>query len=81
MAAVVLAGCAENSKNFHLFDFTDWRQQTHWEAVSGSWLTQDGKYVLESRDGGETFLKPDSVGGLAFMRSPNPTQLISSFTS
>ncbi|HLX63272.1 MAG TPA: FHA domain-containing protein [Planctomycetota bacterium] len=62
--AVVMAGLLSDSKNLHFYDFSDWRQQTHWEAVSGSWLTQDGKYVLESADGGETFLKPESIGGL-----------------
>lgn len=63
-SAVVMAGLLADSKNLHFYDFSDWRQQTHWEAASGSWLTQDGKYVLESADGGETFLKPESIGGL-----------------
>ncbi len=62
-SAATLAGLLVNSKNLHLYDFNGWRQQTDWEAVSGSWLTQDGKYVLETADGGETFLKLAGIGG------------------
>ena len=61
--AATLAGLLVKSKNLHLYDFNGWRQQIDWEAVTGSWLTQDGKYVLETADGGETFLKPAGIGG------------------
>ena len=63
LAATLAAGLLTNSKNVHLYDFKSWRQQMDWEAVSGSWLSQDGKYVLETADGGETALKAASIGG------------------
>lgn len=61
--AAALAGLRTDSTTVKVYDFNGWRQQTDWEAVSGSWLTQDGKYVLESGDGGETALKVDRIGG------------------
>lgn len=61
--AACFAGMMNRSKNLHLYDFSTWRQQADWDAISGSWLTQDEKYMLESSDGGETVLKESSLGG------------------
>jgi hypothetical protein len=44
------------------YDFSQWRQLDDWTALSGQWLMMDGKYILESTEGGETSLKPAAFG-------------------
>lgn len=61
--AACLAGMLANASNLHLYDFSGWRQQADWDALGGSWMTQNEKYVLVSADGGETVLKEERIGG------------------
>ena len=61
--AACLAGMLANATNLHLYDFSGWRQQADWDALGGSWMTQNEKYVLVSADGGETVLKEERMGG------------------
>jgi pSer/pThr/pTyr-binding forkhead associated (FHA) protein len=62
-AALHLAGDVKSLKNLKSYDFSKWQHQTDWEALSGSWSTQDDKYVLESAEGGDTSLLRDAIGG------------------
>jgi hypothetical protein len=54
---------AEGVTNQHLYDFSKWQHQGDWDAPSGAWSTKDAQYVLESPEGGDTFLKTDAIGG------------------
>jgi len=61
--AAALASTIFEDKNFHAWDFSKWQHQNDWDAQSGSWSTQNGKYVLESPEGGDTSLRTDAIGG------------------
>jgi tetratricopeptide (TPR) repeat protein len=62
-AALRLVSLLPNQRNLHVYDFSKWQHQSDWDAVSGSWCTQNGRYVLESPDGGDTGLRPAAIGG------------------
>ena len=62
-AAAALAGTIFEDKNFHAWDFSKWQHQSDWDAQSGIWSTKNGKFVLESPEGGDTSLRPDAIGG------------------
>ena len=49
--------------NQHRYDFSKWEHQSDWEAPSGAWSTQNDQYLLESVDGGDTFLKTEAING------------------
>ena len=61
--ATLLATLVSDAKNIHIYDFSAWQQQTDWDALSGSWFTENEQYVLQSADGGETRLNPEKIGG------------------
>lgn len=61
--AIRLVNLLPNQKNLRIYDFSKWQHQMDWEAQSGSWSTQNDRYVLDSADGGETALKTASIGG------------------
>ncbi|MGD0089502.1 MAG: FHA domain-containing protein [Planctomycetota bacterium] len=62
-AAIRLVSLLPNQKNLHIYDFSKWQHQSDWDALTGSWCTQNGKYVLDSSDGGDTCLRPAAIGG------------------
>jgi len=62
-AAIRLVSLLPKQQNLHVYDFSKWQHQSDWDALSGSWCTQNGRYVLESADGGDTCLRPAAVGG------------------
>ncbi|HEY3324788.1 MAG TPA: FHA domain-containing protein [Planctomycetota bacterium] len=62
-AALRLVSLLPNQKNLRIYDFSRWQHQTDWEAISGSWSTQNDRYVLESAEGGDTALKTTVLGG------------------
>ena len=62
-AAAGLASVIFEDKNFHAWDFSKWQHQSDWDALSGSWSTQNGQFVLESPEGGDTTLKTEAIGG------------------
>jgi hypothetical protein len=61
-AAIQLVNQLPDQKNLKIYDFSHWQHQTEWEALSGSWSTQNDRYVLDSPDGGETALKTAAIG-------------------
>jgi hypothetical protein len=61
--ATKLASANSNIKNLKSYDFSKWQHQMDWEAISGSWSTQDDRYTLDSPEGGDTTLKKESLGG------------------
>ncbi len=62
-AAAAIAGSVFEMRNLHAWDFSKWQHQSDWDALSGSWSIQNGKYVQESPEGGDTALRADAVGG------------------
>jgi tetratricopeptide (TPR) repeat protein len=62
-AAIRLVSVLPNQRNLHVYDFSKWQHQSDWEALTGSWSTQNDKYVLDTPDGGDTSLRPASIGG------------------
>lgn len=62
-SAAAIAGAVFDVKTLHAWDFSKWQHQSDWDALSGSWSTMNGKYVLESPEGGDTALRPEAVGG------------------
>ncbi|MCY3018645.1 MAG: FHA domain-containing protein [Planctomycetota bacterium] len=61
--AIRLVSLLPNQRNLHVYDFSKWQHQSDWEALSGSWSTQNGRYTLDSADGGDTALKTTALGG------------------
>jgi len=61
--AARLAAAQGGTANLRVYDFSQWQHQGDWEAPSGVWSTQNGQYVLESPEGGDTTLKPQALGG------------------
>lgn len=62
-AATRLVSLLPNQQNLHVYDFSKWQHQSDWDALSGSWSTQNDRYVLDSGDGGDTMLRPAAIGG------------------
>jgi len=62
-AAMRLVSLLPNQQNLRIYDFSKWQHQTDWDALSGSWSTQNDRYVLDSADGGDTALKQSVLGG------------------
>lgn len=62
-AAIRLVSVLPNQRNLHVYDFSKWQHQSDWEALTGSWSTQNDKYVLDTPDGGDTSLRPAAIGG------------------
>ena len=62
-AAAAIAGAVFDMHSLHAWDFSKWQHQGDWDAISGSWSIQNGKYVQESPEGGDTALRADAVGG------------------
>lgn len=62
-AAIRLVTLLPEQQNLHVYDFSTWRHQSDWDALSGSWFTQNGQYVLDSPEGGDTCLRPAAIGG------------------
>jgi pSer/pThr/pTyr-binding forkhead associated (FHA) protein len=62
-AAARLVNLLPNQRNLRVYDFSKWQHQSDWEALSGSWSTQNDRYVLDSAEGGDTMLKTAALGG------------------
>jgi pSer/pThr/pTyr-binding forkhead associated (FHA) protein len=63
VTATRLAGLLPSLKKLHIYDFSKWQQQDDWEAKTGSWSTEGGRYVLEPSEGGDTSLKTKALDG------------------
>ncbi|HYF49462.1 MAG TPA: FHA domain-containing protein [Planctomycetota bacterium] len=61
--ATRLAEMATKVKNLKGYDFSKWQHQMDWDALSGSWSTQDDRYMLESPEGGDTTLRKEALSG------------------
>ncbi len=61
--AIRLVSLLPGQKNLRIYDFSRWQHQADWEAISGSWSTQNDRYVLDSPEGGDTALKTSALGG------------------
>ncbi|MBE7465200.1 MAG: protein kinase [Planctomycetes bacterium] len=61
--AAKLAARLSGVSNLHVYDFAKWQHQLDWESPYGAWSTKNDQYVLESPEGGDTFLKADAIGG------------------
>jgi len=61
--AIRLVSLLPNQRNLHVYDFSKWQHQSDWDAISGSWSTQNDRYVLDSADGGDTVLRTAALGG------------------
>ncbi|MCK6473096.1 MAG: serine/threonine-protein kinase [Planctomycetes bacterium] len=57
------AAAFAGASNLHVFDFGNWQHQLAWEAPYGAWSMDNGRYVLESPEGGDTLLKTEAIGG------------------
>ena len=61
--ALRLISLLPDQKNLKIYDFSKWQHQSDWDAISGSWATQNDKLTLESADGGDISLKGTAIGG------------------
>ncbi|MCZ7648829.1 MAG: protein kinase [Planctomycetota bacterium] len=61
--AARMAARLSGVSNLHVYDFAKWQQVMDWDSPFGAWSTKNDQYVLESPEGGDSFLKTDAIGG------------------